>query len=177
MFKRRLLNKKGSIAIDGILTLSVTMFIVMTILGWYTYLLPRQGLEKQVHLLAQKAKIQGGLTATSKLLNGQYENLTANDLATDLGLFLHTLEEMGHDISKVRVTCQTVTSNTSCLGVSKYGSTGTNYIKRDSLDIMIIRVEIPTKVTLLAMSKAFFGSDGSLPESYIFSESVMSERW
>ena len=178
MFKKNILkNQKGAMAVEGVLTMSVVLFLVVTILGWYTYLLPRQGLEKQVHLLAQKAKIQGGLTATPKLMNNQFTNLSPDDLATDVGIFIQTLANMGHDVSKIKVTCETVTSKTNCLGVTPYKAPGDNYVKRDGLEVMHISVEIPTKTSLLAMSKAFFGTQGPLPSVYKFSESVMSERW
>lgn len=171
-------NKKGTVAIEAVISLAVVLFILITTIGWYNYMIPRQGLEKQIHLLGQKAKIQGGLTATASLLNASsYNTLSAADLQTDLGIFLKTLKDMGHDISKVTVSCRTNTTNKNCLGVDSFSSSGNNYIKRPDMDMMIIRVEIPAKTSLLSMSKGFFGNIGTLPERYVFSEAVMSERW
>lgn len=161
--KQILKNKKGGLTIEALPALALALFVMMTAIGWFTYLTPRQNLEKQVHLLAQKAKIQGGITNSG----------TNNDLT----LFLNILESKGVDKSKVVVTCKTKPSNKNCLGVTKLNASGTNYITRGSLEMMIIRVEIPTNARLLNMSNVFFGSAGSVPSKYIFEESVLSERW
>lgn len=172
-------SKKGSVAIESVLAMSVVLFIVVLVIGWYNYMIPRQGLEKQMHLLGQKAKIQGGLTATPALLSAtSYGTLSSADLQTDLGMFLNTIQSMGHDISKVKVTCKTATNRQNCLGVDAYSSNGTNYMKRRDMDMMVIHVEIPAKTSLLAMSKGFFGSNTAIiPDRYVFSEAVLSERW
>lgn len=171
-------NRKGTVAIEAVISLSVVLFILILSIGWYNYMIPRQGLEKQIHLLGQKAKIQGGLTATPALLNaGTYGTLSSADLQTDLGLFLKTIQDMGHDISKVKVTCKTNLSNKNCLGVDSYNSSGSNYMKRQDMDMMILHIEIPAKTGLLSMAKGFFGNTGIIPERYVFSEAVMSERW
>ena len=171
-------NKKGTVAIEAVISMSVVLFILILSIGWYNYMIPRQGLEKQIHLLGQKAKIQGGLTATSSLLNSSsYGNLSNADKQTDLGLFLQTIKDMGHDISKVKITCKTTSSRKNCLGVDSYNSNGTNYIKRQDMDMMVVYVEIPAKTGLMSVAKGFFGNVGIIPERYIFSEAVMSERW
>ena len=171
-------NRRGSFAIEAVLSLTVVLFVVITCIGWYNYMIPRQGLEKQIHLLGQKAKIQGGLTATPALLSAtSYGNLSTADLQTDLGMFLKTIKDMGHDLSKVKVTCKSNISNQNCLGVDGYKTSGTNYLKRQDMEMMIIQVEIPAKTGLLSMAKGFFGNTGLIPERHIFSEAVMSERW
>lgn len=171
-------NQKGTVAIEAVISMSVVLFILTLTIGWYNYMIPRQGLEKQIHLLGQKAKIQGGLTATPALINASsYGTLSNADLQTDLGLFLKTIQDMGHDISKVKITCKSNVTNKNCLGVDSYRSNGSNYLKRQDMDMMIITVEIPAKTGLLSMAKGFFGNTGLIPERYVFSEAVMSERW
>lgn len=171
-------NHRGSFAIEAVFSLAVVLFVVITCIGWYNYMIPRQGLEKQIHLLGQKAKIQGGLTATPALLSAtSYGNLTTADLQTDLGLFLKTIKDMGHDISKVKVSCKTNQTNRTCLGVDGYKTNGTNYHKRQDMEMMILKIEIPAKTSLLSMARGFFGNTGLIPERYVFSEAVMSERW
>lgn len=160
---RILKNKKGGLTIEALPALALALFVMITAIGWFTYLTPRQNLEKQVHILAQKAKIQGGLTNSG----------TNNDLS----LFLSVLESKGVNKSKVVVTCKTKPSNKNCLGVNGLNSSGTNYIKRNSLEMMVIRVEVPTSPRLLKMSQVFFGGRSSIPDKYIFEESVLSERW
>lgn len=160
---RLLRSNKGGLTIEAIPALALALFVMMTALGWFTYLTPRQNLEKQVHILAQKAKIQGGLTNSG----------TNNDLT----LFLNTLQAKGVDKSKVVVTCRTSPSNQNCLGVTKLNTSGTNYIKRSSLEMMVIRVEVPTSPRLLKMTQTFFGKTNAIPDKYIFEEAVLSERW
>ena len=60
--KKILDSKTGGLTIEAIPALALALFVIMTAIGWFTYLTPRQNLEKQVHILAQKAKIQGGIT-------------------------------------------------------------------------------------------------------------------
>lgn len=172
------LKPKGFFSIEAVISLAFALFVILTAIGWYTYMLPRQNLEKQIHILAQKAKIQGGLTATTALLRADtYNYLSDEDKETDLGFFLDTLQQMGHDISKVQVTCQTAEGKSGCLGVTPYREDGVGYIRRQDMDMMVIHVVVPTKPSLLSMSYAFFGSSGSVPSQYIFEEVVMSERW
>lgn len=159
-------NKKGSMIMETLPVLALALFVTINMIGWFTYLTPRQNLEKQVHILAQKAKIQGGLTDKSSV-----------SIGSDLEVFLGILEEKGYDTSKVKITCTTNPGNKSCLGVSPIKSSSGKYITRESLDMMIIRVEIPTNPRLLNMSQTFFGNTGALPNVYIFQESVLSERW
>lgn len=161
--KKILDSKTGGLTIEAIPALALALFVIMTAIGWFTYLTPRQNLEKQVHILAQKAKIQGGITNSG----------TNNDLK----LFLDILEQKGVDRTKVKVTCTTRPGNKNCLGVNGLNSTGTNYITRKSLEMMVIRVEVPTSPRLLNMSRVFFGGASSVPDKYIFEEAVLSERW
>lgn len=150
-------NKEGFVSVEAVI--SMVTFLCMTLLciGFFTYTYPKIFLEKEVHLLAQKAKIQGGLT---------YE---------DENLFKSELEKRGYNRKNIVLTA--VCGNKNALGVDKIGSSGKNYIKRTELEPIVINVSIPANKKLLEGPFLHFALTSTLSDTYHFRETVLSERW
>ena len=162
-----MINKKnGFVSIEAIISMATLMIMFVICIGFFVYTMPKLTLEKEVHLLAQKAKIQGGLT---------YD---------DVDLFKSSLQNKGYDPDRIVVQAVTVASSTgvsggaSAIGVEPLSQTNaTNYIKRSDMTPIEITVAVPANLKLLngALTHLFLGQ--ALNDTYYLRETVMSERW
>lgn len=165
-FKERFQNKKGFVSIETILSMTAIIVSVLIAIGFFTWIYPRVMLQIETHTLAQKAKIQGGLT-----------NSISQPVNSDIELFKDRLVELGYDRESIEVTATTIPGNHNAIGVTPLHESGNNYIKRDSKETIEIVVKVPANRSILA-PLSFFGHDeDEISEKYTIVESVMSERW
>lgn len=168
-------NKKGSISIEAVIAMSGILMITFLGIAYFTYLIPRQALTQEVHMLTQTAKIQGGLTDGSFV-----------ESDNDIQRFLDRIEEYGYDPGEVTIKA-TVSSEIdpsrdgiSVIGVEPLGTPPAEdslYSRRNSKEIITIEVTIPAnKKFINAMSEYWTGEESSLGD-YRFKETIMSERW
>lgn len=158
-------NKKGFVAIETILSTTLALSIFVLFAGFLVYMMPRIMLEKETQTLAQIAKKQGGLTdATSQPVN------------SDVDRFKDTLASQGYDRSKITVTAQTSPNNANAIGVTPLTENGTNYIKRDSKELITITVTAPADSSLFRIPFSLMGFSKTM-HNYIITETVGSERW
>lgn len=163
-------NKKGFIAIETIIALTVVIIVILLFLGFWLYLYPRIVLEKEVHVLAQQAKVTGGLT------NEQVSK------------FSETMNKLGYEIYSLSVgTTNQPASNTSKYNglvnvYPKGGVSGSctaagyqNYIKRTDSEKIVISVKIKAN-GFIKGPLAFFGTITQLGDVYNITETIMSER-
>lgn len=154
---KNLKNKKGFVSVEAVIAMVTFLCMTLLCIGFFTYTYPKIFLEKEVHLLAQKAKIQGGLTNS------------------DVTAFKTELENRGYKKADIVLTAKCGSKN--ALGVDKIGSTGKNYIKRTELQPIVINVSIPANKKLLKGPFLHFGLTSALSDTYHFRETVLSERW
>lgn len=159
-------NKKGFVAVETIIVLSGVMFFILLFVSILTYNYPRIMLEKEVQVLAQTAKIQGGLT----------DNISQPS-NSDIELFKTRLEQMGFDKNNVVITAKTIPGNVNAIGVTPMNVTGSNYIKRDSKELIEIVVIVPSDKTVFSSPLKYFGIGNALSKDYVIREVVGSERW
>lgn len=164
--KKYIKSEKGFVSIEAIVSMTAILFTVLVAIGIYGYLHPKIMLEKEVQTLAQKAKIQGGLT-----------DITSQPVNSDIEIFKKRLAEKGYDTSKVSVEVVTDQTNRNCVGVTPIGETGNTYLRRDSEEMMIITVTIPARTQGLIAPLRYFGINGGVSKNYYIRETVMSERW
>lgn len=50
---------RGFVSIEAVVSMSAILIVVFLGIGFISYMYPKLTLEKEVHLLAQKAKVQG----------------------------------------------------------------------------------------------------------------------
>lgn len=160
-------SKKGFVSIEAVISMVAVIFVVLLAIGFFGYMHPKIMFEKDVQILAQKAKVQGGLTDETSEPGGN----------SDIEIFKKSLEDRGFDVSKVEITAKTKPGNYSVIGVTPLNSSGNNYLKRDSKELMVITAKIPANRGGLMAPLKFFGIVGGLNEYYCISEAVMSERW
>lgn len=170
LYKKKFENKKGFVAIETVIALCAALMIILLFLGFWLYLYPRIVLEKEIHTLAQQAKITGGLTSQ------QVEDYSKR------------MTELGYTIQSLSVG----TTSNPAPEVAKYnglvnvypkgGVHGTctspayqSYVRRTDSEKIIISVRVRAN-GFIKGPLAFFGTITQLDDSYNLTETVMSER-
>lgn len=166
MLFSKIKNSKGFVAIESIIAMSGLIFFLLLFVSFLCYTLPKITLEKEVQTLAQIAKIQGGLT-----------DKVSQPVNSDIELFKANLDKMGFDISQVVIQAKTIPSGYNAIGVTPINSKGSNYIKRDSKELIEILIRVPADKSLFDSPLKFFGIKNTLSGVYTFREIVGSERW
>ena len=159
-------NTKGFVAVETIIVMSGVIFFFLLFISIVSYNFPRMMLEKEVQILAQTAKIQGGLTDK----NSQPVN-------SDIELFKDRISSMGYDRDAITITAKTIPSGMSAIGVTPINEAGSNYIKRDSKELIEITVTIPSDKNLFNSPLKYFGLKRNGESYYVITEIVGSERW
>lgn len=159
-------NRKGFVSIEAIIATSTALMVVLIAIGFFTMIYPRVMLQMETHNLAQKAKIQGGLT-----------NEISQPVDSDIELFKNRLVQLGYDKDKIEITATTKPGNINAIGVTPLKDSGSNYVKRESKELIHIVIRVPANTSIKA-PLSFFGNNGSsVTEKYTIVETVMSERW
>ena len=170
---KRTKNKKGFISIEALAPLTALLAFMILGMGLYFYVVPKTMLSDEVQVLANTAKIQGGLTNEKSEPNG-FDDITT---------FKKKMKEMGYDESKVVVTALGQPGNVQALGVSPISTATTAppsaipHIKRESKLKIEITVEVPSKKTVLGTAFYLLGMKDKLSDKYVVKKTVMSERY
>ena len=162
----KLKNRKGFVAIEAVIVMSGVLFLLILFISFLSYTLPKVMLEKEVQALAQTAKIQGGLT-----------NNTSQPVNPDIELFKDNLAKHGYNRDEIVIEAKTIPSGMNAIGVTPLNESGTNYIRRDSKELIEITISIPADKSLFNEPLKFFGVKNTLSGVYTFKEVVGSERW
>lgn len=161
-------NKKGFISIEAIISSVAILMCIYLAIGFFIMIYPRLALEKEVHALAQKAKIQGGLT-----------DETSQPLNSDIEEFKNSLVKLGYKKDSIEIEAKTELGGNSIIGVTPINEPGDNYLKRDSKDKMRIAIRVPSEQFIQGPLKFFrIPSISTNKLKYnVITETVMSERW
>lgn len=159
-------NNKGFVAIETIIVLAGVMFFLLLFISILCYNYPRIMLEKEVQILAQTAKIQGGLTDD-----------TSQPKDSDISLFKDRMEKMGYNRDEVEITALTIPGKINAIGVTPMNLEGNKYIKRDSKELIEITVIAPANNNVFKAPLKYFGIDRATMSNYVIREIVGSERW
>ena len=159
MFLKKIFkSRKGFISIESMLPITLVLIFIVFFVNLISYNLPKITMEKEVQLLSQLCKIHGGLTEE------------------DVDIFLKRMEEKGVSADKINITAVTEQSNLNAMGVSPIHSNDGHYIKRESGEIIEIKVEIPANKSVFNFVLNFFRIKNTVSDKYVFREVVVSER-
>lgn len=154
---KKIKNCRAFVAVETIISMSVFLLVLIFVILLCSYQIPKMGLENETQTLAETAKMQGGLTDSNST------GTTNNDIDN----FLNSLQKKGFDKNKVQISLKTINSKTNAIGVAPIGSTSSSYIKRSSLDPMVLTVTIQPKIKKILFYET---------QDYTFSEKFISER-
>lgn len=161
-------DKKGYISVEAVFAIVAFMMITLVLVGLFCYVYPRQALEKQVHALAQQAKVTGGLTYSQ--VTDFKSTMDSMGYIANVNAYVKT----GTDDDGQQVVLNVAPRNTpynSCTNPSIYNP----FVRRNSGRKIIITVKIKANDGMLKGPLKFFGAS-MFPENYTISETVMSER-
>lgn len=159
-------NKSGFVSVEAVISMATLIIMFVMCIGFYVYTMPKITLEKEVHLLAQKAKIQGGLTYG------------------DVDLFKEALSNKGYNPDEVTVQAVTVQGSSGTVGGANAigvdaidDPNAVRYIKRSALTPIEITVTVPANTKLLKGPLSHIFVTNMLSDKYYLRETVLSERW
>lgn len=158
-------SKKGFVSIETIISLVPIMMVVFLSIGFFCYMYPQIAMEKQVHVLAETAKIQGGLTDN-----------TSDSNNSDIDNFLKKAKKFGFDKNDIKITAITDPGDKNAIGVTPLNEDGDNYIKRNTKEVINISVTYPSNNFIVGPLRYFNISSYKLKYQTIH-QSVLSERW
>jgi hypothetical protein len=178
MILNRLKDTKGFMSLEAILGMGVILMVIVLGIGFFSYMMPKQGIEQEVNLLGRLAKMNGGLTVQDvQAFKGEMAKRGYEDNEVKLDIQLKTSTGVpvmvADTVDKISPLAITGKANATPLA----GNPPHLYIHRSEQLIMEIRAEMPSnKQGLLGAFWFFNVDDDSVSDSYVFKERVMSER-
>lgn len=160
-----MLDKKGFISVETVLASVFLIMLLLTFISFFNYFSLKKVIQNEVHVLTQKAKIQGGLT-----------DMTSEGANSDIEIFKDFMSRMGFSESEVKITAITHPSGQNAIGVTPLNKEGSNYVKRGSKEIIVVRVEVPVK-NFISAPLSYMLRDGGQLSKMTFEEGTLSERW
>lgn len=143
------MNKRGYVSIEVILFGSFIFMLLAVLIGIFTYIYPTFSLQRDVDLLTRQAQRNGGLT---------YSDVTSFKNKVSKYYFVK-----GNDES-------IIVEGRTRSGRNIIGVNNSNYISKESGDIMNIVVKVPSNNKIISR----FTNNSS--DYYIFKSSVLSEK-
>lgn len=153
-------KKGGYVSMEFIFGLSIILLTLLICLGMFAYTYPRQYLEKEVAILAQQAKVNGGLTAAN--ITDFQARLNNAGMSAKVNAYTST--------SSVLNVAPKGTPYGSCIG-----GTYNAFATRQSGQVITIEVVVNATDGLVKGPLKYFGA-AMLPENYVLVDTVVSER-
>lgn len=180
MILNRLKNTRGFMSIEAIMGLAVMLMVIVLGIGFFTYMIPKQGIEQEVNLLGRVAKMNGGLTTqdvTAFKKNMEKRGYDQQDVKLtmvlkDVNGTPQSYSKGGIYVDPLNITCKT--NDTAC----SVPDSNQLYVKRNAQLIMEVRAEMPANKKGLLGAFGFFSvKEDTVSDTYVFKERVMSERY
>lgn len=166
---KKKLNQKGFMSIEAIMSMSVVLMVIIMGVSIFTYMIPRQAIEEDVHLLGRIAKMEGTLSETHRNeFKDQMVDRGLADTRTDVKVELYKESTSGECTELLNSSLQVQRGE-------KYPSgSGCD----DSYVVLKIVAEVPANKSAVTGALEFFGVNSSpLSNDYVFEERVMSEYY
>lgn len=175
MLLAKLKNRKGFMSIEAILGMSAVLMVILLGIGFFSYMMPKQGIEQEVNLLGRLAKMNGGLTEDDvkafkeEMKIRKYEE---DEVKLDIQLKTSTGAPVSVAETRDKISPLAITGK-----ANEAGNQTHKYIHRSEQLIIEIRAEMPSNKKGLLGALWFFNIDGdSVSDTYVFKERVISER-
>lgn len=173
MISKKLKSNKGFMSIEAIMGMAVILMVIVLGIGFFSYMVPKQGIEQEVNLLGRLAKMNGGLTTqdvTAFKTEMEKRGYAKTDVTVDIQLKNSAGTTVAVSSTRDKVSPLAITGKANVAGTHKY-------IHRDEQLIMEIKAVMPAnKKGLLGAFWFFNVNDDSVADNYVFKERVMSER-
>lgn len=165
---KKKLNQKGFMSIEAIMSMSVVLMVIVLGVSIFSYMIPRQAIEEDVHLLGRVAKMEGTLSDVQKI--EFQDKMVSRGLAktrTDVTVELYKESTSG--------LCSSLLSPATKV---QRGDKYTTAPCAGSYSVLKVVAKVPAKKNAVSATLGFFGVDSSpLSNDYVFEERVMSEYY
>jgi hypothetical protein len=174
MIKNKLANKKGFMSVEAIMSMAVVLMVVVLGIGFFTYMIPRQAIEEEVHLLGRIAKMEGRLTSDD--VEHFRNNMIKRGLATEDNRSEVKVEVLKESTSG-EVSEKVIISEDG-ERVMRGEKIKINGVDSPHYAVLHVVATVPAKKEGIVGALGFFNvnSDG-LSDNYVFSERIMSEYY
>lgn len=181
MFLSKVKDRKGFMSIEAVLGMMVVLMVIVLGIGFFSYMIPKQGIEQEVNLLGRMAKMNGGLTESDvdafvdEMEDRHYkeEDVKVEITLKDSTGVPTTYENANGIVNPLDIDCKL----TDKICQNQTPEAEQKYVKREAQLIMEIRAEMPSnKQGLLGAFWFFNVNDDTVSDTYVFKERVMSER-
>ena len=157
-------NEKGFMSIEAIMGMATILMVILLGIGFFSYLIPRQAIEEEVHLVGRVVKMQGGYTATD------VEGFRANMVKRG----------MVKTETKDKVIVKVYLENTAGQRIRELApgeKIPRGFKSSGQFVVMKLYVEVPANKTGINGALTFFSTAESLSDKHVFSERIMSEYY
>lgn len=171
MRKRNRNKKKGSIALEAILSGGVLFMIAFLLIGYFTYLYPRYMMDLEVQTLSNEVRMDGRLEPddyTAFEFNLKERGYTAAEIKSGLKVYAVSLTDTGENLENSILHSDLIQNTTE---------EQTPIIERGGAKI-VVELTLPSNQGILRNGLGFFGGEVSDNlDNYNFRRVVMSEAY
>lgn len=162
MFVKKNKTKKisGFSSIEAVLSMSVFVLFLLLFISFLTYIIPKSEINNHIDALSSICEKQGGLTS---LDINKFEEKFSN---------IKYIKESENPI----IVTVTTDSGNDATNVTPLEEVGDNYIKRDSKEIIHLKVLIPSNSHFINTIISIFGGN-NISDYYVFNAYMTSERY
>ena len=158
--KNQIKKISGFSSIEIVLSMSIFILFLLLFISFLTYIIPKSEINSHVNTLSNICERQGGLTFSD--INNFKEKLSNIEYIKN---------------SEIPITVTAITnSDKDVTNVTPLNESGDNYVKRDSKEIIHLKVLIPSNSYFINVMTNIFGSN-KVPNYYVFNIYMTSERY
>ncbi|WP_214688386.1 MULTISPECIES: hypothetical protein [unclassified Exiguobacterium] len=168
---QRVRKEDGFLSIEAVMSMAIVLMVILFGIGMFTYMIPRQAIEEEVHLLGRTAKMQGGLTVED--VEGFKQNMKKRGMVKD-----ENLDDVTVTINLERTSGEAFPGyedRRNMVGVVIPRGFGKE--QAGEYAVMKLKVEVPANKMGISGVVSFFGINDDLPDKYVLSERIMSEHY
>lgn len=168
MWKKKLKNDKGFMSIEAVMGMATILMVILLGIGFFTYMIPRQAIEEEVHVMGRLVKMQGGLTPLD--VENFQDNMIKRGMVTEETKDEVTVKLLIEDTSGTE-------RGTFTPGVTPFIERGEQFSSDNQFKVLRLLVEVPANKSAIDGAMSFFGGDDELSDKHVFSERIMSEYY
>lgn len=157
-------NKKAYISIEATFAITAILIFFSLVIGFFGFMVPRMYLEKEVQVIAQQVKINGGLTAQ------QYDDAmrVLEKYGSDVEILIYSTAD---PVTQLTNVAPKETQHNACIDPSMY----TPFARRSDGEKLVVKVNVVLVNQQLLNTLRSVGIT-LLDNNYSVYETVLSER-
>lgn len=165
--KEKMKNEKGFMSIEAVMGMATILMVIVLGVGFFTYMIPRQAIEEEVHVMGRLVKMQGELKTTD--VQNFQENMVKRGMVKSTNKSKVVVKLVLEDTSGNQMGALTPGVSPPIQRGEKFAGGG--------FKVMKLIVKVPANKAGINGAMSFFGNGESLSDNHVFSERIMSEHY